>query len=143
MRAGISQLRASRRIWLITVATVMLFSLLPQTVSAASLQVSVSPQTTGYTTHVVQAGESLSRIAVRYGVTVQALVTANNIANANQIYVGQRLRIPTTGQQPAPSQPGTSTCNQYHTVLAGQTLSGIAVNYGYRFIAWRRPMGSP
>jgi len=56
------------------------------------------------------------------------LVTANNIANANQIYVGQRLRIPTTGQQPAPSQP--SACNRTHTVVAGQTLSGIAVNYG-------------
>ena len=128
MRAGIPQLRASRRVWLISVAAIMLCSLLPQTVSAASLQVSVSPQATEYTTHVVQAGESLSRIAVRYGVTVQALVSANNIANANQVYVGQRLRIPTTGQQPAPSQP--SACDRTHTVVAGQTLSGIAVNYG-------------
>ena len=128
MRAGIPQFNAIRRIWLISIAAVLLFSLLPQTVAAASPQVNVSPQTTGYTTHVVQAGESLSRIAVRYGVSVQALVTANNIANANQIFVGQRLRIPTTGQQPAPAQQ-PSACARTHTVVAGETLSGIAVNY--------------
>ena len=128
MRAGIPEFSASRRIWLITIATVLLFSLLPQTVAAASPQLNVNPQATGYTTHVVQAGESLSRIAVRYGVTVQALVTANNIANANQIFVGQRLRIPTTGQQPSPSQP--SSCSSTHTVIAGETLSGIAVDFG-------------
>ena len=128
MRAGIPQFSASRRIWLISIAALLLFSLLPQTVTAVSPQVNVNPQATGYTTHVVQAGESLSRIAVRYGVSVQALVTANNIANANQIFVGQRLRIPTTGQQPAPSQQ-TSACARSHTVVAGETLSGIAVNY--------------
>ena len=128
MRAGITQLRASRRIWLISVTVFLLFSMLPQSVTAASLHLNVSPQTTGYTTHVVQAGESLSRIAARYGVTLQALVTANNIANPNQIFVGQSLRIPTTGQQAAPSQP--ATCANTHNVVAGETLSGIAVNYG-------------
>ncbi|MYH62557.1 MAG: LysM peptidoglycan-binding domain-containing protein, partial [Caldilineaceae bacterium SB0675_bin_29] len=128
MRAGITQLRASRRIWLISVATVLLFSLLPQSVTAASLLVNVNPQTTGYTTHVVQAGETLSRIAANYGVSLQALVTANNIADPNQIFVGQSLRIPTTGQQAAPSQP--TTCARTHNVVAGESLSGIAVNYG-------------
>ena len=128
MRAGITQLRASRRIWLISIAAFLLFSMLPQSVTAASLQLNVSPQTTSYTTHIVQAGESLSRIAARYGVTLQALVTANNIANPNQIFVGQSLRIPTTGQPAAPSQP--AACSSTHNVIAGETLSGIAVNYG-------------
>ena len=76
----------------------------------------------------MQAGESLSRIAARYGVTLQALITANNIANPNQIFVGQSLRIPTTGQQATPTQP--TTCAQSHGVIAGETLSGIAVRYG-------------
>jgi len=118
----------SRRVWLISVAAIMLFSLLPQPVSAASLQVNVSPQAAGYTTHVVQAGESLSSIPFRDGVTVQALVTANNTANANHIYVGQLIRIPTTGQQSTPSQP--STCTQPHTVVAGQTPSSLPIHYG-------------
>jgi LysM repeat protein len=44
--------------------------------------------------HVVQVGDNLFRISLRYGVTIEALLRANNLANANLIYVGQRLRIP-------------------------------------------------
>jgi LysM repeat protein len=47
------------------------------------------------TVHVVQAGETVTNIANRYGVTVQALLTINNITNANEIFVGQELIIPT------------------------------------------------
>jgi len=47
--------------------------------------------------HVVQRGEILARIAARYGTTVQAIVNANGLRNANFIYVGQRLRIPGKG----------------------------------------------
>ncbi len=45
-------------------------------------------------THVVQRGENLFRISLRYGVTVDALARANNIANVNWVYVGQVLAIP-------------------------------------------------
>jgi len=48
----------------------------------------------GPTTHVVQAGETLSSIAAKYGVTTQAIMNANNISNPNLIYPGQRLQIP-------------------------------------------------
>jgi LysM repeat protein len=44
--------------------------------------------------YVVQAGDSLSKIAVKYGVTVSAIMKANNISNANLIRVGQKLTIP-------------------------------------------------
>jgi len=44
--------------------------------------------------HVVQPGENLYRISLRYGVTVQAIMAANGLTNYN-IHVGQRLRIPT------------------------------------------------
>lgn len=47
------------------------------------------------TVHVVQSGESLSSIAARYGVTVNALMTMNAITDPNQIFVGQELIIPT------------------------------------------------
>ena len=50
--------------------------------------------TTPEGTHVVQAGENLFRIALKYGVTVEALAVANNISNVNVIYPGQRLVIP-------------------------------------------------
>jgi len=45
-------------------------------------------------THIVLVGQTLYRISLIYGVTVDALVRANNLANPNLIYVGQVLRIP-------------------------------------------------
>jgi LysM repeat protein len=45
-------------------------------------------------THVVQPGENLFRIALQYGVTVEAMAVANDISNVNLIYPGQTLVIP-------------------------------------------------
>jgi LysM repeat protein len=42
----------------------------------------------------VQAGESLTFIAQQYGVTVDAIVNANQLADPNSIYAGQTLIIP-------------------------------------------------
>ena len=44
--------------------------------------------------HVVQSGESLSLIAARYGVSVDEIAAANNIADVSVINVGQVLTIP-------------------------------------------------
>ena len=71
--------------------------------------------------YTVQPGDTLSQIAVRYGTTVSALMAANGLANANHIYTGQKLKIPSGGG---------GNCVAYHTVTYGQTLSGIAVWYG-------------
>ena len=43
--------------------------------------------------HVVQRGENLFRIGLRYGVTVDTLAAANNLSNPRHIYAGQRLVI--------------------------------------------------
>jgi LysM repeat protein len=53
--------------------------------------------TTGGTTYTVQSGDTLFRIAQRFGVTVQAIVTANNLSNPDSLSVGQQLIIPPTG----------------------------------------------
>jgi LysM repeat protein len=45
-------------------------------------------------THTVRAGDSLTAIAIRYGTTVAAIASANNITNINNISVGQVLTIP-------------------------------------------------
>jgi LysM repeat protein len=44
--------------------------------------------------HFVQFGDSIYRIAARYGVTAQAIIEANGIDNPNRIYYGQMLTIP-------------------------------------------------
>jgi membrane-bound lytic murein transglycosylase D len=45
-------------------------------------------------THVVQRGDSLSRIASRYGTTIDALTAANNISRRSLIHPGQVLTVP-------------------------------------------------
>jgi len=44
--------------------------------------------------HMVKPGETLSEIASAYGVTVNALVRANDLKNANSIRVDQKIFIP-------------------------------------------------
>ena len=44
--------------------------------------------------HVVQWGENVFRISLRYGTTVGAIVAANGLANPNVVYAGQQLLIP-------------------------------------------------
>jgi len=44
--------------------------------------------------HAVRAGETLTTIAARYGISVQALMEKNQITDANSIREGQKLAIP-------------------------------------------------
>ncbi|PYM84564.1 MAG: hypothetical protein DME09_08125 [Candidatus Rokuibacteriota bacterium] len=56
---------------------------------------SVSPSPSGELIHVVAPGESLTRIARRYGVTIGALVSANpSLTPTSRLRVNQPLAIP-------------------------------------------------
>ncbi len=66
----------------------LLFSLL-----VSSQPVFAQDQSTG-PVYVVQAGDTLSDIAVRFGVSVNELVSANPIADPNALGIGDQLVIP-------------------------------------------------
>ncbi len=85
-------------------------------------QGSVAPEES----YVVQPGDTLSGIAVRFGTTVSAIAQANDISTPSLIYPGQRLIIPSAVQQPSelPTQA------QVHVVRPGEYLSQIARLYG-------------
>jgi LysM repeat protein len=88
---------------------------------------------TGGTRHVVQRGETLFRIGLRYGVTVDALAHTNGIANPNRIYAGQVLIIPDSSASvpSAPAaQPSAASSTTTHMVQRGEHLSMIARHYG-------------
>lgn len=61
---------------------------------SAGGRISSSSGVAGETKHVVKEKESLSLIAQKYGVTVDALVQANRLKSANVVRVGQVLVIP-------------------------------------------------
>ncbi|HVS12792.1 MAG TPA: LysM peptidoglycan-binding domain-containing protein [Thermoanaerobaculia bacterium] len=72
--------------------------------------------------HLVQRGETLSRIATRYNVTVEALVQANGLRSADTLAIGQRLAIPPAGSTASPPR--------IHRVRPGENLSKLAAEYG-------------
>ncbi|KWK83877.1 hypothetical protein WM16_31625 [Burkholderia ubonensis] len=59
--------------------------------------------------HIVQAGETLSRIAAKYGTTVDAFVHANGLADPNHVYARQHLNIPPADGASGPGNPAASS----------------------------------
>jgi LysM repeat protein len=79
-------------------------------------------------TVTVKRGDTLSDIAQRHGVSLQALITANpQISDPDRIFVGQRINLPD-----APANV---------TVQRGDTLSGIAARHGVSVEALARANG--
>jgi LysM repeat protein len=55
--------------------------------------------------YTVQAGDTLSGIATKLGVTMQELVDANGLNDANNIFSGQRLLVPSGVAPPTATPP--------------------------------------
>lgn len=100
-------------------------------------------------TYTVKSGDTLSAIASRFGVSYQQLAQANSITNPNRIYVGQVIRV--NGSAPvrtsshyAGYQAPASVRGGY-TVQSGDTLSGIAAQYGLNWysIAQKNNLSAP
>jgi LysM repeat protein len=93
-------------------------------VTAATMSLSSGAQAG---TYVVRSGETLSGIATRHGTSVPALARLNHLDDPDLIIAGQRLRIGRGGR-------GMRT----HTVVAGDTLSGLAARFGTSIAALAR-----
>jgi LysM repeat protein len=89
------------------------------------------PNASGTTSYTVVARDTLSGIAARFGTTTRNLMSLNAIVNANSIRIGQILNVVGTPSAAAPAAPAsTSTPSTSYTVVAGDTLSGIAARLG-------------
>jgi len=71
--------------------------------------------------YVVQRGDNLFRIALRYGTSVASIARLNGISNAALIYTGRRLSIYACG---------TGGGSRVYVVQPGDTLYRIAVRFG-------------
>lgn len=87
----------------------------------------------GSCVHTVVAGQNLFRISLQYNTTVDALAAANGILNPAMIIAGQTLTIPNCGTGTVVTTDGTSQSSSsgvVHTVLQGETLFEISLQYG-------------
>jgi LysM repeat protein len=83
--------------------------------------------------HVVKPGETLATIAQAHGTTVSAIVRANGLANADLIWVGQQLAIPSPGataNTPSRTAAAATASSRVYAVKLGDTLGSIARNFG-------------
>lgn len=86
--------------------------------------VKINPQTddsnrigmTDFALHTVESGETLSVIAEHYGVSSKTIMWENNLANPNNLKIGQKLMVPPVD--------GVS-----YKVTQGDTLDGLADKY--------------
>jgi LysM repeat protein len=85
------------------------------------------------TTYIVQAGDTLSKIAQKFNVNQAALVSVNSLTNPNLIYVGQRLIIPSGGGASAPvavpTTGSTGTSGSVYVIQPGDTLYKIMLKF--------------
>ncbi|MFQ5594243.1 MAG: LysM peptidoglycan-binding domain-containing protein [Anaerolineae bacterium] len=83
------------------------------------------------TVYTVQAGDTLYRIAARYGKTVNEIVRANALRNAALVYSGQQIIIPDDTTEKGSYLTTTTPRSQpVYVVQPGDTLVGIAFRFG-------------
>lgn len=108
---------------------------LSKTLSAKQAQ-TTAQKTTTQDTYKVVSGDTLSKIAQKYGTSYQQIMSLNNLSST-MIYPGQTLKVSgskqqttttnptTTNNQTTASKPASTTSGTY-TVVKGDTLSKIA-----------------
>ncbi len=80
--------------------------------------------------YVVQEGDTLGSIASEFGTTWQEIQAVNELENPNVVSIGQQIEIPQdvpiVRNSDGTVRPGERT----HIVVQGETLLGIALQYG-------------
>ena len=100
-------------------------------------------------THVVAKGESLGKIAERYGTTVASLKEQNGL-RGDTISIGQKLKVQTAAKPEAVASASSSSSQKStrstarpstYTVRSGDTVSGIAAKFDTTWTALRKANG--
>lgn len=89
----------------------------PDSAEASAKGLPPLPVAVKYSSYVVRSGDSLDRIAKRFGLRQDTIVSTNNLQRSSSIYAGVSLKIPNmNGVQ--------------HSVKSGESLLSIAKSYG-------------
>jgi len=120
----------------VSVNDIVEFNQLPTTALSINQQLLIPigetnlPVPDGTIRYTVQSGDSLWKIANRYGVTVDELISANNLTNTT-LQIGDVLIIPSRIEEPEIPEvaPPSSNVIEY-IVKSGDSLYSIAKKYG-------------
>lgn len=116
--------------------------------------VEVLPLAERGTVYILKKGQTLSHVAKHFGLSARSLAEYNQIQNADVVYAGQELKIPSyatklgAGDLPAPSHTPPSTDSgssalppvasatgshgEKYVVQSGDTISHIAKRFGVK-----------
>ncbi len=114
--------------------------------AAAAAGIAVSVRSTLATTQAprlyrVLAGDTVSDIAARFGLSTPSVLALNGLSWSSLIFPGQELTLSTGGDQPdaGPEDQSTSessmTGDGVYTIVAGDTISAIAERFGVSTIS--------
>lgn len=129
-----SSRKSSKTVIVFILAFALLISaLMPMMVMGSSNEKASS---TDYQYYSVKSGDTLTRIAKTYGVTISDIMTANNLSNADKINAGKVLKVPVSSSSSSGSASLVSTRLSLNVVDADvkDVLSAIALNAGYTII---------
>lgn len=80
-------------------------------------------------THPIVSGDTLEKIAKKYGTTVQALAKLNNLKAPYTIYAGKSLKVLVATGSNADTQTERENTTQFYIIQPGDTLSKIAYSH--------------
>ncbi|MDO5769564.1 MAG: LysM peptidoglycan-binding domain-containing protein [Psychrobacter sp.] len=137
-----TELQRGQRLWLIPGKVASS----PATSSGSSKPNNTSSNTSkpnvATKSYTVKSGDGLIALAKEFGVSVDTLASLNGLSNTDNLYVGQRLKVPanssssTTSNSTAASTNTASSANKYsgatanYTVQSGDGLIALAKQFG-------------
>ena len=92
------------------------------------------------TTYKVRKGDTLGKIAERFGTTVDAIMQANDMKDS-EIMVGETIKITGSGNGGSSKRKSSSGSTTTYKVRSGDTLGAIASRYGTTVSAIKRASG--
>ena len=101
-------------------------------VTASNIQAPVAsaPDLPVGTPYIVQPGDTLLAIALRYGLTWQEIAAHNGLNERSVLQIGQSIRLPYEPESQAAAIGGASEGSQGYTVRTGDTLATIGAQFG-------------
>ena len=92
--------------------------------------------------YTVQSGDTLQNIAANFGTSASAIAAANDIQDANNIYVGQQLTIPSDNDVQENYKPATTTQKSSASTTAKASTTPASTSSAKEWIANKESGGS-